>query len=242
MVDSDITSFVLHMNGECEESKFYLIDKWLAFVVGKKVKELKLSANLDPMLYYSLPQIFLENARCLTILELRNIELDTSCSFSFPSLKTLLLHDVHILDTTEDDGAFKFLLGCPSLEKLLLRDAEFDDHFRLQSSSLKFLKVDYLNIYHESYLQVEAINLESLILKDVIFNKIDLSSCKKVRNLSLAECTEDSQSSLQVFISNFPLLEHLTLSFYSFYEYSSKYLKISNQHLKSLIVKEYDPD
>ncbi|KAM6576438.1 hypothetical protein CsatB_028275 [Cannabis sativa] len=269
MVDSDITSFVLNMYGECERSKTCLIDKWLGFVLEKKVKKIKLYPSLDPFVYYSLPKIFFENARYLTILKLHKIELDTSYSGSFPSLKTLVLDYVQISDTTKNDGVFKFLLGCPSLERLRLRDAEFydvDDQLRLQSSSLKFMEFGYLNIYHESCLQVAAVNLESLVLDDVSLNKIDLSSCKNVRNLSLDDCFEDEESSIQDLISSFPLLEHLSLSFLSsdriqflinyyygsdsdsdsdsteFDQFSSKQLKISNQHLKSLNVRQYDDD
>ncbi|KAM6556076.1 hypothetical protein CsatB_003095 [Cannabis sativa] len=248
IADSGITSFVLRMTGECERSKTRLIDKWLAFAVEKKIKKIELSINLDLIpidwnsAYYCIPKILLENAKYLTILDLSGIMLDSSYSFSFPSLKTLSLESVWHSDNSDSEGVVKFLLGCPSLEKLRLFDHQFlnDGKFRLQSLSLKFLELTCLD-NPKLNVQVEAINLESLVLYGVALNKINIS-CKKLRNLSIEDCAEDKQSSLQVLISNNPLLENLTLR--RCHIYNSKHLNISSQHLKSFEFEQhwYDED
>ncbi|KAM6595328.1 hypothetical protein CsatA_005852 [Cannabis sativa] len=241
IADSGVTSFVLRMNGTCKRSKTRLLGKWLAFAVEKKIKEIKLKLSLDLMphdwdsIYYCLPKILLVNARYLTILELEGIMLDTFYPFNFPSLKSLSLRFVYHSSTATDDGVFKFLLGSPSLEKLCLDEYDFlriNDQIQLQSLSLKFLELIYLELDRlELHVQVEAINLESLVLCGVALHEIDLSSCKKIRNISLEECTEDDHSSLQALISNNPLLENLTLRYCLMY--NSKHLNISSQHLKS---------
>ncbi|XP_062082925.1 F-box/LRR-repeat protein At3g26922-like [Humulus lupulus] len=231
--DSVVTSFKLYMNGGYQRSKAGLLDKSLAFAVESKVREINLSICEEKgcLFFYCLPKI-LDNARYLTILELNGVELDgSSFSFNFPSLKTLSLEEINQSDTAKDDVVFKFLLGCPSLEKLCLIDYEFlciNDQFRLQSSSLKFMELSLVDSSYE--LQVEAINLESLVLDDFFLEKLNISSCKKIRTLSLALC-EANRPSLEVLISNIPLLENLTFSDCS---PLLDHLKISCQHLKSL--------
>ncbi|XP_060965005.1 putative F-box/LRR-repeat protein At5g41840 [Cannabis sativa] len=159
IVDSVITSFKLNMlnywHCKCEKSKADdILDKWLAFIVLNKVEEIYLSIwpkqhwifeeSYYYFCYYCLPKIWFENATYLTVLELEYVELDASCSFSFPSLKILSLKEIHHSNTAEDDVVFKFLLGCPSLEKLWLLDYEFlcidNKPQLLLSLSLKFFE------------------------------------------------------------------------------------------------------
>ncbi|XP_060964999.1 F-box/LRR-repeat protein At3g58900-like [Cannabis sativa] len=180
-----LTSFKLEMLVYYKKSKAGVVDKWLAFAVENKVKEINLTIGEDRDnggYYYCLPKI-LDNARYLTILQLYGVELDTSHSFNFPLLKTLSLIRVQS-DTGEDDVVFKFLLCSPSLEKLRLCYYEFlriGDKSLLQSLSLKFLELT------------------------------DFSSCKKIRNLSFDDTSDDLRLSLNALISNNPLLENLTL-------------------------------
>ncbi|XP_030506342.2 F-box/FBD/LRR-repeat protein At3g26920 [Cannabis sativa] len=247
VVDSIITSFKLKMFDCYHRSKAGLLDKWLAFVVESKVREIHLRLNLDMDLenfdeyYYCLPKI-LQSATYLTVLELNCVELDTSCSFSFPCLKTLSLEDVRNLETAEDDGVVKFLLGCSSLEKLLLLDYVFlvtdhDVQFRLHSLSLKFMELKRTYDYYKLNIQVEAVNLESLVLHGVILDEMNLSSCKKIRNLSLVDCPENLRPSIQALISDVPLLESLTLSKC---DADLDHLKITSQYLKSFNFKYSD--
>ncbi|KAM6584191.1 hypothetical protein CsatB_011193 [Cannabis sativa] len=230
IADSAVTSFKLQI--ECyRKSKARSLDKWLSFSVDNKIKELSLS--LEPgkgksygYYYYCLPKT-VSNLRALTILELSGIEL--RYSFGFPSLKFLSLERIRLAD---NDVLSKSLLDCPSLEKLVLSSYKclsIHDHpLRVQSSSLKFMIIEF-----DGSLQVEAINLESLVLRSGCFKDINLSACMAIRNLSLSNCKwgMTDQSSFEDFILNLPLLEDLTLE--NVYCMSGlEHLKISNQHLK----------
>ncbi|XP_062115753.1 uncharacterized protein LOC133829928 [Humulus lupulus] len=77
--------------------------------------------------------------------------------------------------------------------------------------------------------QIEAVNLESLTLKGIYFNKINLSVCKVIRNLTLNyDWGMKESSSLEYLISNLPRLENLTLN-----NWGLRHIKISSHHLKS---------
>ncbi|XP_062089016.1 F-box/LRR-repeat protein At3g26922-like [Humulus lupulus] len=243
MDDSVITSFKLEMGYFYQTSNSALLDEWLAFAVKNKVKEINLRLNFSPEdgYYYLLPKTVV-NSIDLTILELEGLDLGTS-SIKLPALKTLSLKFCYFDDYDLGDGLFKFLLGCPSLEKLLIDSSlnlsSADDQLRLQSSSLKFIKID--NLENVVPLQVEAINLESLELSGFIFKNSSLSACKAIRNLSLTfndnDCIEN-MSSLEYIISNLPLLENLTLKdYYKLKLEQCERIKISNQQLKSFNLK-----
>ncbi|KAM6576165.1 hypothetical protein CsatB_028002 [Cannabis sativa] len=246
IVDSVIlTSFTLKMKGYYQTSKADVLDKWLAFAVENKVKEMYLWIDRDEAcdgedmydyVFYCLPKI-IESARYLTDLELNGVELDTS-NFDFPSLKALSLVYVRSSCAVKNGEAFKFLLGCPSLEKLRLHKYYFkrvssftEDEVRLESLSLKFLE---LRDTRYRKLEVEAMNLESLVLIGVTEYEIDISACKKIRNLSLDDNGRNFNLSLHDLISSSPLLENLTLNFC--YNYNNNF-KISGQNLKSFIFK-----
>ncbi|XP_062082934.1 F-box/LRR-repeat protein At3g26922-like [Humulus lupulus] len=250
IVDSVITSFKLKMFDCYHGSKAGLLDKWLAFAVENKIKEIYLSIGQEQVSdsnfidYYCLPKI-LDNARYLTILELNGVKLDTSYSFSFPFLKTLSLEDVWQSHTAEEDGVVRFLLGCPSLEKLRLHDYVFlrtNVRFQLQSLSLKFMELISENYDYDVQIQVDAINLESLVVESISLDQINLSSCKKIRNLTLSNvyCMNNNHpSSLEVLMSNIPLIENLTLSICN--PLKSEHLKIPSQYLKSFCFDNCTP-
>ncbi|KAM6576909.1 hypothetical protein CsatB_028746 [Cannabis sativa] len=251
ITDLVITSFNLKINDFYQRSKAGLLDKWLAFAVENKVKELHLKIGLGkkrmfmyyPEYYYCLPKV-VDNATYLTVLELDGVELDTSCSFSFPSLKILSLEEIHQADTSKDnvdvvfkfllgcpwDVVFKFLLGCPCLEKLRLHNYEFlrgDGKLPLQSLGLKFLELKRTD--NQDDLRIEAINLESLVISGDSADNVNLFACKKIRNLSFDDTGDIFELSLNALISNYPLLENLTLRF----KYTNdEHLKISGQCLK----------
>ncbi|KAM6576910.1 hypothetical protein CsatB_028747 [Cannabis sativa] len=207
MGNSVVTSFKLEMKGSYQTSKDEFLDKWLAFAAENKVTEIY-----------------------LTILELNWVQLDAS-HFNFPSLKTLSMETVKNSDIVEHGEAFKFLLGCPSLEKLQVQNYFFlrsdEMALRLQSLSLKFLELKD-TVYDE--LQVEAINLESLVLCGASVHNINLSACKKIRNLSFYDTSYHCKPSLNALISQIPLLENLTLVTKEKYK---DHVKISGQQLKS---------
>ncbi|XP_062118275.1 F-box/FBD/LRR-repeat protein At1g16930-like [Humulus lupulus] len=232
--DSAITSFKIWMNSY-ERSQASRIDKWVAFAVKHKVKEINLRVGKErdergDIHRYSLPKTLAVNARCLTILKLNTVQLDSGCSFSFPSLKSLSLSLVRI---EGDDVIDKLLLGSPCLERLRLVYCYLSSDYQLQlhSSSLKFLEI---TLTESTYIvkRIGAINLESFELCGVPFDKIDISECKAIKSLSLA-CDWGMEESppLEYLISSLPLLEDLTLT--NEYGLSLKRIKISSQHLKS---------
>ncbi|KAM6576181.1 hypothetical protein CsatB_028018 [Cannabis sativa] len=246
VVDSGITSFKIDMTSYYQRHKARILDKWLGFAVENKVKEMYLFIGRADVeegghfadLFYCLPKI-LDNARYLTSLELYGVMLDTnSCSFSFPFLKTLSLKDVWNSEDAEEDGVVKFLLGCPSIEKLLLHDYyffEMNAHYQLQSLSLKFMELIFQSFGHDAQIQVEATNLESLVVEGIYIplNDINFSSCEKIRNLSLSTVYFENNhlSSFEALISDFPLIENLALNNCNLLKL--EHLKISSQHLKS---------
>ncbi|KAM6576907.1 hypothetical protein CsatB_028744 [Cannabis sativa] len=245
IVDSVITSFDLDMYDFYQRSKAGVLDKWLAFAIENKVKELHLRIGLERKNnrfypeYYCLPKV-VENGTYLTVLELKCLELDSSHSFSFPFLKALSLEEIQQSDKAKDDVVFKFLLGCRCLEKLRLHKYEFlrsGDKIPLQSLSLKFLELTYTT--NLDGLQVEAINLESLVITCRFPSNIDFSACKKIRNLSFDGTVlvfdAIKPPSLNALISYYPLLENLTLTFKP--KQYEKHLRISSQQLKSFSLK-----
>ncbi|XP_062091717.1 F-box/LRR-repeat protein At4g14103-like [Humulus lupulus] len=247
MVGSVITSFKLEMNYCYQASKAYVVDKWLAFAVQNKVKEINLRLNSSPLdnyHYWLSETVFI--ARDLTILQLEGLDLGTNSSIKLPALKTLSLNSCYFDDDGLGDGLFKILLGCPSLEKLLIHSClnlcSAGDQLRLRSSSLKFIKID--NFENVVPIRVEAINLESLELSGFIFENSSLSACKAIRNLTLTFYEDkgiEDGSSLDHIISNLPLLENLTLKdCYKLKLEHCEYIKISNQLLKSFNLKNED--
>ncbi|KAM6570524.1 hypothetical protein CsatB_018509 [Cannabis sativa] len=230
--ESTVTSFELQMEFY-ETSLVGCLDKWLTFAVDNKVQEIKLCLAVERcknylihVKYYSLPKTLVLKARYLTILELNKVELDSRYSFSFPSLKSLSLRLVQFAD---NDVLDKLLLGSPSLEnfKLCHLLPPYPHQLHIHSSTLKFLQIKG---YMDIPLQIEVINLETLELHGVSFEETNLLVCKAIRNLFL-NCVwhtkEMALSSLEYLISNLHQLENLTLC-------SSKHVKISNPHLKSL--------
>uniref|UniRef100_A0A803Q0E4 F-box domain-containing protein n=1 Tax=Cannabis sativa TaxID=3483 RepID=A0A803Q0E4_CANSA len=225
-----------YLEWQQDPEKFYIyVEKYLEHrkKVENKVKEINLSIGRDKDnggCCYCLPKI-LVNATYLTILELCGVGLNTFHSFNFPSLKTLSLEYVWLSHTAKEDVVVKFLLGCHSLEKLRLYRYEFlhiDGKLRLLSLSLKFLELEHtINV---DDIKVEAINLESLVLRGASVCNINFSACKKIRNLLLDDTSDEFEPLLHTLLANNPLLENLTLIFHHLHE---NHLKISGKELKS---------
>ncbi|KAM6570527.1 hypothetical protein CsatB_018512 [Cannabis sativa] len=223
MGDSVITSFKFRMICHGSALDHQLVNKWLAFAIENKVKEISITFpnnGCDPF-----PQSVMLNAIYLTILKLSRVWLDC-CSFRFPSLKSLSLECVWFVEVNE------LFLGCPSLESLELHCCDLstnDDKLYIRSLSLKFLEIDQPEIIVG---QIEAVNLESLILKGVYFDKVNLSACKAITNLTLnCDWRMNDSSSVEYLISNLPLLENFTLEDYN-KSVGLKHIKISSQSLK----------
>ncbi|PON70278.1 LRR domain containing protein [Parasponia andersonii] len=142
-----------------------------------------------------------------------------------PSLKILTLESIEVNDFV-GDLVDVILLGCPSLEKLLLRDCWRMWNAQIHSLSLKFLEVDEMGLSFDTELmEVEAINLESFALFTDCYS-INISACEAIKNLSLTDVV--GGQSLEDIISELPLLENLTLT-----ACYLEHIKISSQCLKS---------
>ncbi|XP_060967097.1 FBD-associated F-box protein At5g56370-like [Cannabis sativa] len=229
--ESMVTSFELKMYFY-DRSLVDRLDKWLAFAVDNKLQKINLCLGIESkdnqFYYYRLPKTLVLNAKHLTSLELSYLELDSRYSFSFPSLKSLSLLYVQLADS---DVVEKLLLGSPSLESLqLCRLRPYPDHLHIHNSSIKFLQI---TLPCDTALQIEVINLESLELYGVPFEKTNFSVCKAIRNLVLfCDFGSEESPSLEYLISNLHQLENLTLA--SSNVLPLRHLKISNHHLKSL--------
>ncbi|XP_060965774.1 F-box/LRR-repeat protein At3g26922-like [Cannabis sativa] len=254
---SGIVSFKLDLMLIYREYNDSFADKWLAFAVKNKVKEIYLHIHMDQKSYerdfyydyyydgpnyiphapyYYLPKI-LENVSYLTILELNGVMLNTSYSYSFPCLKTLSLENIEPTSRGSErdnvDVVFRFLLGCPSLETFRLCSyfLLIDNPFGLETLSLKFIEL--IDVHYLGFLpKIEAINLESFVLVGAILDIVNLSNCKKITNLALSIMNNHISSSLEALISNLPLLENLTLTYDDNFKLGT--LRIWSQHLKSL--------
>ncbi|KAM6594864.1 hypothetical protein CsatA_002567 [Cannabis sativa] len=133
--DSAITSFKLRIAYSYRLSEVCHLDKWLGFVAENKVKEIDIFVKSQLMIF--------------DYIEFDLVELDSRYSFSFPSLKTLSLSYVGLVD---NDVIDKLLLGFPSLEKLQLHKCCLSSrlrdelHINIQHSlSLKVLDIILTN-------------------------------------------------------------------------------------------------
>ncbi|KAL5568636.1 hypothetical protein UlMin_025211 [Ulmus minor] len=216
--DSVITSFKLDIQN-CGGSVHF--DKWLSFAVKSKIQELELKMNpkCTNFAYYCLPGDVLK-ASSLVDVKLTCLKLEASFAISLPSLKSLSLASVELSDKVLHD----VLLGCPSLEKLVLKECFDFVNLQISSSSLLFLEI--INFEKRGRIPVEAINLQSFLY--VGKGVCDISACTKIRNLSLSEADWLEEQSLEDLIFRLPLLESLTLH----YCYGLKRIKFKSQQLK----------
>ncbi|KAL5568634.1 hypothetical protein UlMin_025209 [Ulmus minor] len=114
--DSVVTSFKLDIRYYGGSVRF---DKWLSFAVKSKIQELelKMKPKCTNFAYYCLPGDLLK-ASSLVDVKLTSLKLEASFAISLPSLKSLSLASVELSDKVLHD----VLLGCPSLEKLVLKE------------------------------------------------------------------------------------------------------------------------
>ena len=206
------------------------VDRWLSFVAQSHLKEF--DVKMHALCSWSesphcLPQVAL-NLTSLTILNLYYMKLEDCSHVNLPCLKSMSLTYVDV----EAEVLHNLILGCPSLEKLLIGEEEstFSPNLQISSSSLKFL---HINGGWER-IQVEAINLESLVY--ILYGEppcdFDLASCKQLTHLSMTGAYFDCDGGFENFISGFPLLESLTVKGYDLVD-------IRHQYLKVLVLEKY---
>ncbi|EXB55871.1 Putative FBD-associated F-box protein [Morus notabilis] len=202
-------------------------------VIRNNVEELDLSMEpkYNGAVCYCLPYTAL-NGKSITVLKLNHVELEDSDNFSvnLPSLKSLCLEEVIVNDVTLS----KLLLGCPSLEKLMLKKCPKLFNPRILSSSLKFFEMEgFIRPSHKE-LQVEAINLQTLVLR-ALYHGLNLCECSAVRTLSIHSIPNMRGESLEAIISKLPLLEDLSLRHCDLL----RHFKISSKSLKSFTFAKF---
>ncbi|PON32122.1 F-box domain containing protein [Parasponia andersonii] len=181
---------------------------WFRLVAKSNIKELDLYIirSGEGKLWH-LP-VDLLRVRALSHLRLNGIQLKDLHSTSLPLLISLSLVRVHL----DDQALHNILLGCCSLEKLLLDSCHGLLNIEVSSISLKFLKIDCctgllkLAISSSSIeflemdssacatFQIKAVNLESLRLSDIVLKDIHSVSLPSLVSLSLVRVRLDDQA------------------------------------------------
>ncbi|KAL5573496.1 hypothetical protein UlMin_023093 [Ulmus minor] len=224
--NTPISSFKLVR--KCYARNIY-IDRCLNFLAQSgNLKELDLEISLYSNKVYSLPQGIL-NMRSLTLLMLRHVSLEGIVSVDLPSLISLTLDRV-----TLNDQILPILLsGCSSIEKLcLIRSLGNMSNPKFSSLTLKSLEI-YVGF---TKIEIEARNLQSLVLNFHVRYNFNHSSCGKIQKLSLASLDSFTDGKIEDLIFQLPLLEDLAICFCS----KIKNLKICKQHLKHFVFEEND--
>ncbi|KAL5547355.1 hypothetical protein UlMin_007042 [Ulmus minor] len=206
------------------------VDRWLSFATRHHVKELDLSVK--PKCYrtshYRIPPAVLTSAS-LIVLKLDRLKLEASYSVNLPSITSLSLKDVQMTGKVLQN----LMLGCPCLEYLVIEGCANLSEPKISSLSLKSLKILRASLYS---LQVEAVNLESFECENRFYEcKLNIDSCKNIRNLSLRSVYPDNEHSLQNMISGLPVLESLELV-------HCKLIDIKHENLKVFVFKRVYPE
>lgn len=200
---------------------------WLRLVAKSNVKELDL--DLPWLRKHRFP-VELLCSKSLTHLRLSCVSFPNLHSASLPSLISLSLESLLL-----DDHAFhNLLLGCCSLEKLLVKYCHHLSNPKVSNSSLKFLEIGSSCAYDLGEMfRIDAINLESFICHGSrICCMSTLSSCGKLRNLTFSQSRIKDQW-LEDLIFRLPVLESLTLEYCN----ELRNIKICSQPLKHIILK-----
>ncbi|KAL5547387.1 hypothetical protein UlMin_007074 [Ulmus minor] len=180
------------------------VDRWLSLAVQQHLEELDL--HIEPKkigslsFFYCIPSIY----------------------YRIPSLTVLKLCRLRL----DDEVFHNLILGCPSLEKLVLRDCTgFCD---LKVSSLNLKSFELIGPFCVGSILVEAVNLQSIVFDTCGFCQLNIVSCKNVRNLTLNDLVDIP--SVEDVISELPILASLTLV-----DFDIEF--IENQYLKDLVLK-----
>lgn len=221
--DSAVTKFKLDI-------KYYrFINSWLGFTIWlSKVEELDICIIIifPNEFFYLPPNTF--SLRSCTIVKSYGVTLNHLHCTNLPSLKSLSLENVQL----DDQVLHNLLIGCCSLEKLVLKKCVSLLKPRISNSSLKFLE----NFYHsyKTIFEVETTSLKSFAYDGgPSYCKIRLScSCQKLQHLSLSN-TSLYENPLEDIIFRLPLIESLSLC-----NHKIPHIKFSSDKPKHLVLKE----
>ncbi|GLT55012.1 hypothetical protein SLA2020_281660 [Shorea laevis] len=225
-----INKFRLHMR--LDESDCALVNRWIDYAIECNVKELNLDLWIDQKWYelpkkkYELPERVLV-AKSITELNLYGCKLKSFYSdINLSSLKKLVFSVVIV-----DNKIVQTLIdGCRDVEEMT-----FDCCSELKSiqvSGLPKLKAIELLQNHElESVEMEASNLESLVLKLGRPCQINLGPCENLKKLVLYSCSITDKW-LHDVISKHPLIDCLDLRNCNML----KMIKISSHRMKSLTI------
>ncbi|XP_062160965.1 uncharacterized protein LOC133868159 [Alnus glutinosa] len=212
-----------------DESECALLNHW-NYAIQCNVKELNLEVWIHqkryelPKKYYELLERALV-AKSITVLKLSLCKLKSFYSdINLPSLKKLDLGTIvenQVVQTLFDGG-------CRNLEEM-----RFEHCYGLKSLQVSILpKLKAIELVENPQLEnveIEASNLESLLLNLMRPCQINLGRCGNLNKLLLNSCSITDKW-LQDFLSKHPLVEYLDLRYCSVL----KRINISSHRMKSL--------
>ncbi|XP_058201984.1 F-box/LRR-repeat protein At5g02910-like isoform X2 [Rhododendron vialii] len=234
------------------------MDRWLAIIIGRNVKELELEVpRHETNGLYSVPP-FVLGAKSITVLKLSRCDLHLTLAAGiskFSQLRELHLGKMHINQWMIQT----FTSSCPLIEILELSLCIGLDCLCLPSSLLQLNKVVLRNCHWLKTVQIEVPNLVDYIFqkssdiawkismfacgksRDYFFknssditSKINMVACgKSLRKLSLLIDTL-TEEEFQSLMSVTPNVEFMELSYLKRFSR----LKISSQKLKRLVLKD----
>ncbi|KAF7150543.1 hypothetical protein RHSIM_Rhsim02G0017300 [Rhododendron simsii] len=234
------------------------MDRWLAIIIGRNVKELELEVRRrESNGLYSVPP-FVLGAKSITVLKLSRCDLHLTLAagiIKFSQLRELHLGKMHINQWMIQT----FTSSCPLIEILELSLCIGLDCLCLPSSLLQLNKVVLRNCHWLKTVQIEVPNLIDYFIQnssdvawrismfacrkslDYFFKnssditcKINMVACgKSLRKLSLLIDTL-TEEEFQSLMSVTPNVEFLELSYLKRFSR----LKISSQKLKQLVLKD----
>ncbi|KAJ4718049.1 F-box/LRR-repeat protein [Melia azedarach] len=210
-----------------------LLDKWIELAIANGVRELDLEIVSDINTKYALPPIMF-SAIFLTTLIISGCKLEQcSVSISFHSLRELTLKKLCISGKMLQ----KLTSECPVLEGLFIYDCR-DLNYLCISKALK-LKIVRVALAPGDF---ERVKIIAPILERFSFSYngrttpfvVDMVGCPRLHKLMLSGAILKEQE-FQRFLSNFPLLEDLSL-------FSCEHVKdltVSSTHLRNLELRGF---
>ena len=185
-----------------DESYCALVNRWIGYAIESNVKELYLF-DYYPHGYYHVPDS-VTAAKSTTELTISGCKFESFHSdINLSSLKKLLLGDVYL-----DDQIFQTLIaGCPVVEDIKFQNCYGLKNIRLSCLSKLVTFEVFLNPMLES-IEIEASNLESLLIYLWTPCQINLHPCENLKKLALYSATVTDKW-LCDFLSKHPLIESL---------------------------------
>ncbi|KAK9231972.1 hypothetical protein WN943_022213 [Citrus x changshan-huyou] len=210
-----------------------ILDRWILEAVEHRVEDLNVDVLTKKDRLYSLPQTIFY-AKSVTTLKLGGFKLEQPFdSMRLPFLKSLTLHYVHI----NEQILQKFMSECPLLEELSLFSC-WGIKYICISKPLKLKTIRIVKTLGEDHLEsikIVAPNLQKISLGFEDWHLephvLDLSGCLQLIDLEIVGKTFSDQE-FHDLISNFPLLENLSLRFCC----SLEKIMISSNRLKELCI------